>query len=324
MQDRIAKYLANEMEAQERLDFEALVPKDASLQDELYIQIGILNASDPSSSAFDSKDAFQKIESKIEGKELTISPKTNFSFLKIAATLLIVLTAGFFMARSLSDQSQEDFLTYETSDQIDAFELPDGTSVRLNANSRLILDNGFAKDNRQLTLSGAANFEVAKNEDLPFVINANNGSVKVVGTVFEVNAYPKEDVELNVAEGKVTFASKTTAAQDVFVAGDRGLLTSDGKELIKTTRKNENYGAWWTKRLVFEEQVMSEAVSDLEKEYHVDIDFDDALSACQWSAILENYTLTEVLETLKTTYPNISKIEIKDSQIKLEGKACND
>lgn len=324
MHEKVAKYLANEMEERERLEFESLLVEDNSLQEELFAQIEILEEHTKSSQRFNASKAYAQVEGQLKSTKVVNMPqKRGFSFLKVAATLLIVLTAGFFITKSISDTEEEAPLVFETSTAIDTFTLSDGTQIRLNANSRLEIANDFGVKNREVKLIGAANFDVARNEDLPFVINANNGSVEVLGTVFEVNAYPERDVELNVAEGKVKFASKTVEKEDLFEAGDTGLLTANGKELIKTKRKNENYAAWWTNRLVFEEASFEEVFKDLEKTYHVQIQFDESLSNCAWSAILEDYTLTEALEVLKTTYPNISKIEIKDSLIKLEGTACN-
>ena len=321
MHEKIASYLANEMGKTERLDFERLLVEDAALQNEVFAQIELLNRTSEGPD-FNSKEAFKRIEPSLSTKVVEMTPKRNFSFLKIAATLLIVLTAGYFISRTVNQSSQGQEVVYSTTSQIDVFQLSDGTQVRLNSNSRLELAEGFGLSNREVNLMGAANFEVTKDASLPFVINAHNGSVEVLGTVFEVNAYPQEDIELNVAEGKVKFASKTTAKQDLFEAGDRGILTADGKVLTKTAQKNKNYAAWWTRRLVFEDAALNEVFADLEKAYNVEIQYEQALANCIYGAILENYTLTEALEAIKTIFPNIEKIEIKDSFIKLEGTAC--
>jgi len=322
MHEKIASYLANEMSGKERLDFERLLTEDAALQEEVFAQIEILNAT-AEAPVFNTINALDKIEKSISAPVVEMASRRNFSFLKIAATLLIVLAAGYFISQEVTDSSEVNGLVYLTDADINVLELADGTQVRLNANSRLELAKGFGENNREVYLIGAANFDVKKDPTLPFIINANNGSIEVLGTVFEVNAYPNKDVELNVAEGKVKFASKTAEKEDLFIAGDRGLLTADGKELTKTIRKNENYAAWWTRRLVFEDAPLNEVFIDLEKAYNVEILFDEAIANCTLGAILEDYTLTEALEAIKTSFPNISKIEIKDSLIKLEGTACN-
>jgi len=323
MHEKIAKYLAGELENDERLEFESLLVEDSSLQKEVFAQMQLLQITSKDNRSFNTERAFKKVKPQLDSKIRILPKRNSFSFLKIAATLLIVIAAGYFITQQFDYSGEKESLIYSTQARIDSFELPDGTIVRLNANSHLELTEGFGESNRIVTLTGAANFEVTSNENLPFVINASNGSVEVIGTVFEVHAYPEKDIELNVAEGKVRFASKIAEKEDLFTAGERGLLTADGMELTKTTRKNENYAAWWTKRLVFEDATLDEVFKDLEKTYHVNIEYDASLGNCKWGTILENYTLNDALEALQFQFSNITKVDIKDSSIKLEGTACN-
>jgi len=325
MHEQIAKYLANEMDEAERLNFEELLWSDEILQEELFAQIELLELQKPSAMTFDADEALTAVTAQLGTKVVPISSRRakTYSFLKIAATLLILLTAGFFITREFIT-SGEDGYVFETGATISAFQLSDGTQVKLNANSRIELARGFGAKNRDIVLVGAANFDVATNEELPFTIFTTNSSVQVIGTVFEVNAYPESDIELNVAEGRVRFASKTTEDEDLFIAGERGHLTADGKVLTKSTRKNENYAAWWSRRLDFEDAYLDEVFQDLERTYHVEIEYDKALATCQWNTILEDKSLMEVFESLTLTFSNITKIESKDSVIKLEGTACKD
>lgn len=322
MHEEIAKYLANEMDNNERLEFESRLLVDDALQDELFSQLTLLESAMPSAKGFNAATAYQKVRPRLS-KVIEMPRRRSFSLLKIAATLLVLLTAGFLLTKTLEKRTDDSAIIYRTDANIDVIELLDGTMVRLNANSRLELAEGFGENNREVILTGGANFDVSSNAELPFVISASNGSIEVVGTVFDVNAYPFKDLELNVTEGKVKLASKTVKKEELFKAGETGLLTADGTELTKSTQKNANYSAWWTRRLVFEDAPLNEVFTDLEKAYNVEIDYDEALSSCTYGAILEDYTLTETLEVIKTIFPNISKIEIKDSLVKLEGTACN-
>jgi transmembrane sensor len=325
MHEQIAKYLANEMNEAEVLNFEGLLRSDEILREELFAQIELLELQQPSTITFDADKAFKTVSAQLSTKVVPIAGRREktYSLLKIAATLLILITAGFFITREVinSEDGRYGFVTGAT---ISVFQLPDGTEVKLNANSSIEMSKDFGVTNREIFLVGAANFDVATNEELPFTINTTNSSVEVIGTVFEVNAYPEADIELNVAEGKVRFASKTSKNEDLFIAGERGLLTADGKVLTKTKRKNENYAAWWSRRLDFEDAYLDEVFQDLERTYHVEIEYDEALATCQWNTILEDKTLIEVFQSLSLTFSNISKIDRKDSVIILEGTACKD
>ncbi|HVW60080.1 MAG TPA: FecR family protein, partial [Puia sp.] len=71
--------------------------------------------------------------------------------------------------------------------------LPDGTLVWLNANSQLTYENKtFGMEERTVTLTGEAFFDVTKNEKLPFIIHTRDMTIRVLGTAFTVRAYPKD------------------------------------------------------------------------------------------------------------------------------------
>ena len=122
MHESIAKYLANEMNEEERLTFEAQLVDDASLQNELYFQIEILERSSDSSPHFNSTKALDKALGRINEKQvIPISRNRNYSFLKIAATLLIVLTAGFFLSKSINNELPVEEITHSSNNWIHCY-----------------------------------------------------------------------------------------------------------------------------------------------------------------------------------------------------------
>ena len=86
--------------------------------------------------------------------------------------------------------------------------LQDGTKVWLNAGSKIQYDSDFGKKNRLLKLSGEAYLEVAKDENCPFIVDAGEVKVKVLGTCFNVRAY-KDNEEIKVALLKGTVEMET-------------------------------------------------------------------------------------------------------------------
>src|SRR5581483_8483105 len=83
--------------------------------------------------------------------------------------------------------------------------LPDGTQVWLNGSSQLTYGNtSFGTDEREVTLSGEAFFDVVKNEKLPFIIHTKDMTIRVLGTAFTVKAYPRDKtVETALIRGLV-------------------------------------------------------------------------------------------------------------------------
>lgn len=329
METRIAKYLADEMGKVEREQFEQELLSDDQLSDALQKSIASWELSaihyDPEKS-FDADAAWNKVSGQLTIERQLNPEKTRFSFLKIAATIVIIATAGFLLLR-YSDVTgvDDDPILIASSSQVEEMELPDGSVVRLNANSSISYDESFGIDNRNVSLIGGANFDVQRNEDLPFVITTTNSEVEVLGTSFEVMAYEDESVEVNVTSGKVGFKStKAKGEPAVLEAGDRAVLSADGTEMQRAKVKNMNYAAWWTRELEFDNMKLEDIAKDLEKTYWVDVEVSKAVAGCQATLYVKNQTIDGALEILQATFPSITISTDKENHIKLDGIACND
>lgn len=84
--------------------------------------------------------------------------------------------------------------------------LPDGTKVSLNSESVFTYPASFGKTDRNVRLEGEAYFEVTHDEELPFLVQLKQAYVKVLGTTFNIHAYPVDSwVETALVEGQVEF-----------------------------------------------------------------------------------------------------------------------
>lgn len=87
--------------------------------------------------------------------------------------------------------------------------LPDGTSVWLNSDSRLLYDARFNDAIREVTLEGEAYFDVVKNPKRPFIVHTSGIDVKVLGTAFNVKSYPQEPtIEATLIHGSIEVLNK--------------------------------------------------------------------------------------------------------------------
>ena len=115
--------------------------------------------------------------------------------------------------------------------------------VTLNSNSKLEFPAKFASDKREVTITGEAFFEVKPNPEKPFVINAGGAQVKVLGTSFNVSAYPKTDaVEVIVKTGKVQVTQKTEQLEAetnevILTPGEKGTFYAGSRILEKTVNR---------------------------------------------------------------------------------------
>lgn len=89
--------------------------------------------------------------------------------------------------------------------------LPDGTQVWLNAASSITYPTAFTGKERKVKITGEAYFEVAKNANLPFLVEENDLVIKVLGTRFDVNGYVNEPIRKTVlVDGSVNVRYQKT------------------------------------------------------------------------------------------------------------------
>ena len=118
----------------------------------------------------------------------------------IAATVAIFII-GFWIANNIS--SSDINISAPMNDKL-AVMLPDSSEVWLNAGSSILYPETFAKDKRQVILNGEAYFSVKKDTASPFIVETSQLSVKVLGTRFNVKAYPNDEkITTTLTSGKV-------------------------------------------------------------------------------------------------------------------------
>jgi len=186
--------------------------------------------------------------------------------------------------------------------------LPDGSKVKMNANTRIEYPDHFAADVRKVKLSGEAFFEVTRDTAHPFVIETANASVEVLGTSFNVSAYPEAGlVEVNVKTGKVKLtqhnAANSVLKSAILPAGERGWLNVSDGEMGHSRIVTSNYSAWITKEIVFQRTPLAEAFSVLENTYHVKIKMENPeIGRIPYTANFANLKLDYIINVLARTH----------------------
>lgn len=157
--------------------------------------------------------------------------------------------------------------------------LPDGTNVFLNAGSRLIYPNFFADNIREVFLVGEAFFDVKHNKEKPFVVQTNDIRVRVLGTQFNISAYPSDNIiETLLVSGKVRLQQNNTKIFSETTELSPGQLATFSKTERTTQLKNvdiENYTLWKENLLKFESTDLSRVVKKLERYYNIRFKYND-------------------------------------------------
>ena len=196
-------------------------------------------------------------------------------------------------------------------------QLSDGTKAHLNAGSSLKYPVKFLQGmERQVFLSGEVFLEVQKDSAHPFIVNADNLNIQVLGTKFNVNAYPEDETaDVVLVEGSVQLSGDTKGLDSVLLEpGFKGSFNKvtqnfDTKEVITGI-----YTSWMEGDLVFRNMTFQNILKKLERHYDVVIvNNNERLSSEKFNASFGDDPLIKVLENLKATY-NID-FEIEKNQI---------
>lgn len=162
--------------------------------------------------------------------------------------------------------------------------LPDGTRVFLNAGSRLIYPNFFADKNREVFLVGEAFFDVEHNAGKPFIVQTTDIRVQVLGTQFNVSAYPSDNIiETVLTSGKVRLEQNNSGIFSETIELSPGQLASFSKTERTTQLKNvdiENYTLWKENLLKFESTDLNRVLKRLERYYNIRFKYNDPFLGC--------------------------------------------
>lgn len=236
--------------------------------------------------------------------------------LQIAAAIILVSLLGY-TGYKISGPRWEKSPMNKTT----ALQLPDGTALTLNAGSKITYKKGFGTSHRNLSLKGEAFFEVEKGI-IPFIISANEASVRVTGTSFNVKAYEDRPIlKITVTEGTVSlYESGEPQKETQLLAGETGIYEKSVKTIRKLTTSDPNDLAWKTRVMDFRSTPLSEVAEILSDTYHVTFNIEQVLENCTVTVHFDNRDLGSVIEVLKTTL-DLTIIQ-KDNLISITGKGC--
>lgn len=265
---------------------------------------------------------------------------------RVAATLVIMLGIALWLGNRLYDsktmystdtQSSGLINTKRTpstpaqsESQIQHITLHDGSKVTLKANSTLRVADNFGESTREVYLTGAALFDVAKDPQKPFLVYTENVVTRVLGTSFEIRDYQQEgDVSVSVKTGKVTVYKnkkvplKTLSENVILTPNQQALYVKADHQLIKTIIENpvKLHEPTKFRNFNYSEAPIPQVLVELEEAYGVKIIFDEEqLKHCNLTAKLTNEPLFEKLtlicETIQASY------EVLDGQIVVNSRGC--
>ncbi|MBO9681508.1 MAG: FecR family protein [Flavisolibacter sp.] len=261
--------------------------------------------------------------------------KVKNIFAYSAAAVVVFLIAGFVWLssnkRNVLSASEKNYS--EVSSPFGSktkLVLPDSTVVWLNAGSKLTYNEHFGITNRNTTLTGEAFFDVKKST-VPFVIRANNIQIKVLGTAFNVKAYPEDKTtETSLIHGRVEVTLDKRPGEPIVLKPNEKLIVVNEKAEAKVEQKKDPKivideltrindttiveTSWVRNELIFQDETFSDIARKMERWYGFTIEIrDEEIASERLSGTFTTETIQEALTALQ--YSTKFHYSIKGKQV---------
>lgn len=175
--------------------------------------------------------------------------------------------------------------------------LADGTKIILNSESSLQYPTSFAGSERKVQLQGEAYFEVAADPNKPFLVSTGDQELKVLGTHFNIQAYPNEAISTTLLEGSVALTANKKTLK--LKPGQQAVLKREDFNVSEVTV--DDYTAWTRNLFTFNMIPLRDIFQQMERWYDVDIDYPASLANEKYfMEIPKDRKLSEVLSSLSS------------------------
>jgi transmembrane sensor len=273
------------------------------------------------------EEIFQNIQARVGA---SVTPRTfGFRFtpwLRIAAVISFAIITSYFLFRqfAVQDEVMEPLVAKikevraSKGQKLD-LRLPDGSRVKLNANSKILYPEKFNGETREVTLEGEGYFDVTHMPSRPFIVHTSHANTQVLGTSFNVLS-AGEMTAITLVEGKVNVSLPD--GQNALLTPSLQATIVRGSQRIDTHPVDvEKYVGWKDNTLHFNNITVKEAFDAMENWYNVEIEAENPkLLNCIITSKYKNESLENVLNSFRFMLKMDFKIEGR--QVTVSGKGC--
>lgn len=287
----------------------------------LWVESGRL---DPPPLAVDIDAAWGKISAGMEQSKPAGPDNRRISWYILSAAAVILLIAGIFWTIRMI-MSRESAVEIVSNNEIVHDTLSDGTILTLNAGSKLTVLPDYGVEYRRVKLSGEAQFIVPPDRTKPFIVEATNAQVMVLGTVFNVSAYPEKGLTATVTHGRVMLFTVNAVTGD-----SSSVILGDGASAIvrtgsKTPELLQNMPAdnlfWLDRTLDFNSVPLSSVFDILRKNYSIKITTTDSrILTCRLTASFTDDSPERIMSIIAESFG--LELVINGNEFILKGDGC--
>ncbi|QJB30023.1 FecR domain-containing protein [Chitinophaga oryzae] len=275
------------------------------------------------------RDGWEKIEAVLQTSAQTpekpetpvMSARRPFRWAAAAVLLVVAGTSMWRMARKKPAAPALQQISAPMGSTIKAL-LPDGTQVWINAGSQISYDARFAGKSRDVNVTGEVFFDVAADDNKPFIVHSDNLAIQVLGTSFNVKAYGDDQkAEVAVITGKVQVMMRNSPEKKVVLLPREKLVLSLDQQTIiheddsiqhvsfrvQELASSKDPGlvmetAWRHQKLAFMNETFAEVARKMERQFNVNIVFEDeTLKKEILSGVFEKEDVNKALRLLQMT-----------------------
>lgn len=336
----VAKKLAGEASEEELKEMEELIREHPGWQNAVE-QMEHLWKQQPMVQTQEIEDAYIAHLYRLEEKNININAATEYPGAErriggkqwwwvAAASVLIILSL--FLYNNDETGSRKDLkpqvgVVSEVSTKPQSksrLQLPDGSTVWLNAGSKLTYAPDFGKSNREVELVGEAFFDVVKIPTKPFIINTTNIQIKVLGTAFNVKAYQGDKVtETSLVRGQIEVTIRNRPEKKIVLTPFQKLILENEalvtrQPIVQRDRKLYSIidiqprptdstiveTSWMQDELIFREERFEDLARMMEIRFKVEIEVrNPKLKDLKFSGRWKDESIEKALEALQFTVP---------------------
>lgn len=241
-----------------------------------------------------------------------------------AVLLLIVISLNYLPIDLLSGggPSAGKMVTVAAVDKMEKVILPDQSVAHIYPGSKLQYPEKFAEASRKVTLEGEGFFEVEKDSERMFQVQTELASITVHGTKFNVKTSPDQaEITVQVLEGIVELFPRSAKDGLYIKKGEAGTWNNKG-QVLQSVTPAPNDLAWFTRKLIFAEIPLKDALPKIEKLYEVRLELKNPdLENCTLSSTFDEQSLEEILKELETIF-GLQALPNGKNRFSLTGGQC--
>ena len=231
---------------------------------------------------------WNRLDNKLNLSNRRVSPSVRFGAkIKLwhyaAVITLLISVGGAFFSKSINNQNEliTSNVIFVPKGQIRNILLPDNTLVFLNSDTKLSYNSNFGKKNREVTLEGEAYFDVTHNSSKPFIVHTCENEIKVLGTAFNVKAYPDGNIhQISLERGKILICDQKQESYALNPNQTYLLIRDIHSSKAFKTENVEEYSSWTKGKIILRNHCFGDIAKDLERSHKVKFDIQNKQVLC--------------------------------------------